>query len=342
MLSTSLLLALALTPDADAANVPKIKNVRIRQVVDSNNTFTYRSVVQGSVSDDGTVADVIASIDGVTEAKRRGIEVLITDHHLPADILPDAAVIVNPNQPGCGFPSKHLAGVGVIFYTLLALRAELRERGHFDASNQPRLDALLDLVALGTVADVVRLDANNRVLVAQGLSRIRSGRAHPGIAALFSVAGRDVRKARPFDLGFTAGPRLNAAGRLADMALGIECLKAIGGYDIGQGVVVGDGRIIAVEGPEGTDSMLHRIAAMRRSKRMRLQRDQPVLVKVSKPTQDRRVDLPAIGPKTIISAVRAGISGIAVAAGDVILVEREKLMRAADQAGLFVIGVRTS
>ena len=127
-----------------------------------------------------------------------------------------------------------------------------------------------------------------------------------------------------------------------DIALGIEFLKAIGGYDIGQGVVVGDGRIIAVEGPEGTDSMLQRIAAMRRSKRMRLQRDQPVLVKVSKPTQDRRVDLPAIGPKTIISAVRAGISGIAVAAGDVILVEREKLMRAADQAGLFVIGVRTS
>jgi single-stranded-DNA-specific exonuclease len=171
-----------------------------------------------------TVDNGIASIDGVAEAKRRGIEVLITDHHLPADTLPDAAVIVNPNQPGCGFPSKHLAGVGVMFYTLLALRAELRQRGHFDASNQPRLDALLDLVALGTVADVVRLDANNRVLVAQGLSRIRSGRAHPGIAALFSVAGRDVRKARPFDLGFTAGPRLNAAGRLADMALGIECL----------------------------------------------------------------------------------------------------------------------
>ena len=171
-----------------------------------------------------TVDNGIASMDGVAEARRRGIEVLITDHHLPADTLPDAAVIVNPNQPGCGFPSKNLAGVGVMFYTLLALRAELRQRGHFDASNQPRLDALLDLVALGTVADVVRLDANNRILVAQGLSRIRSGRAHPGIAALFSVAGRDVRKARPFDLGFTAGPRLNAAGRLADMSLGIECL----------------------------------------------------------------------------------------------------------------------
>ena len=171
-----------------------------------------------------TVDNGIASIDGVAEAKRRGIDVLITDHHLPADTLPDAAVIVNPNQPGCGFPSKHLAGVGVMFYTLLALRAELRQRGRFDASNQPRLDTLLDLVALGTVADVVRLDANNRILVAQGLSRIREGRAHPGIAALFSVASRDVRKATPFDLGFAAGPRLNAAGRLADMSLGIECL----------------------------------------------------------------------------------------------------------------------
>ena len=171
-----------------------------------------------------TVDNGIASIDGVAEATRRGMDVVITDHHLPGDALPEAAVIVNPNQPGCGFPSKNLAGVGVMFYTLLALRAELRRRGRFDASNQPRLDALLDLVALGTVADVVRLDANNRILVAQGLSRIRSGRAHPGIAALFSVAGRDVRKATPFDLGFAAGPRLNAAGRLADMALGIECL----------------------------------------------------------------------------------------------------------------------
>ncbi len=171
-----------------------------------------------------TVDNGIASIDGVAEAARRGIDVVITDHHLPAEALPDAAVIVNPNQPGCGFPSKNLAGVGVMFYTLLALRAELRRRGRFDASNQPRLDALLDLVALGTVADVVRLDANNRILVAQGLSRIRSGRAHPGIAALFSVAARDVRKATPFDLGFAAGPRLNAAGRLADMSLGIECL----------------------------------------------------------------------------------------------------------------------
>jgi len=143
---------------------------------------------------------------------------------LPGATLPAAAVIVNPNQPGCGFPSKNLAGVGVMFYTLLALRAELRGRGRFDSASQPRLDHLLDLVALGTVADVVKLDSNNRILVAQGLKRIRAGRAHPGIAALFSVAGREVRKANPFDLGFTAGPRLNAAGRLADMSLGIECL----------------------------------------------------------------------------------------------------------------------
>jgi single-stranded-DNA-specific exonuclease len=173
-----------------------------------------------------TVDNGIASIDGVDEANRRGIPVVVTDHHLPGATLPAAAVIVNPNQPGCGFPSKNLAGVGVMFYTLLALRAELRRRGRFDSASQPRLDHLLDLVALGTVADVVKLDSNNRILVAQGLKRIRAGRAHPGIAALFSVAGREVRKANPFDLGFTAGPRLNAAGRLADMSLGIECLLA--------------------------------------------------------------------------------------------------------------------
>lgn len=171
-----------------------------------------------------TVDNGIASIDGVDEANRRGIPVIVTDHHLPGAALPAAAVIVNPNQPGCGFPSKHLAGVGVMFYTLLALRAELRQRGRFDSASQPRLDHLLDLVALGTVADVVKLDSNNRILVAQGLKRIRAGRAHPGIAALFSVAGREVRKASATDLGFTAGPRLNAAGRLADMSLGIECL----------------------------------------------------------------------------------------------------------------------
>lgn len=171
-----------------------------------------------------TVDNGIASIDGVAEAARRGIDVVVTDHHLPGTQLPDARVIVNPNQPGCGFPSKNLAGVGVMFYVLLALRAELRKRGRFDAQNQPRLDHLLDLVALGTVADVVRLDANNRTLVAQGLKRMRSGRMHAGVAALFRAAGREARRATPFDLGFALGPRLNAAGRLADMSLGIECL----------------------------------------------------------------------------------------------------------------------
>jgi single-stranded-DNA-specific exonuclease len=171
-----------------------------------------------------TVDNGIASIDGVAEANRRGIEVVVTDHHLPADTLPAARVIVNPNQPECGFPSKHIAGVGVMFYVLLALRAELRKRGVFDAQTQPKLDNLLDLVALGTVADVVKLDANNRILVAQGLKRMRAGRMHAGVAALFRVAGREPRNANPFDLGFALGPRLNAAGRLEDMSLGIECL----------------------------------------------------------------------------------------------------------------------
>src|SRR5204863_7384083 len=136
----------------------------------------------------------------------------------------DANVIVNPNQPGCEFGSKNLAGVGVIFYVLLALRAELRERGVFTQQAQPRLDALLDLVALGTVADVVRLDANNRRLVAQGLRRIRQGKMQPGVSALFRAAGRDARRASGFDFGFALGPRINAAGRLSDMTLGIECL----------------------------------------------------------------------------------------------------------------------
>jgi single-stranded-DNA-specific exonuclease len=171
-----------------------------------------------------TVDNGIASIDGVAAAKARGIDVVVTDHHLPGDSLPDARVIVNPNQPECGFPSKHLAGVGVVFYVLLALRAELRRRGVFDAQTQPKLDNLLDLVALGTVADVVKLDTNNRILVAQGLKRMRAGRMHAGVAALFRVAGREARCASPFDLGFALGPRLNAAGRLEDMSLGIECL----------------------------------------------------------------------------------------------------------------------
>ncbi|MGF6968065.1 single-stranded-DNA-specific exonuclease [Paraburkholderia sp. WC7.3g] len=172
-----------------------------------------------------TVDNGIASVDGVAAANALGINVLVTDHHLPGDELPAARAIVNPNQPGCTFPSKCIAGVGVMFYVLLALRAELRRRGAFgDALSEPRLDGLLDLVALGTVADVVKLDGNNRVLVAQGLQRIRRGRMQPGIAALFRAAARDARNASGFDLGFALGPRLNAAGRLSDMSLGIECL----------------------------------------------------------------------------------------------------------------------
>ena len=171
-----------------------------------------------------TVDNGIASVEGVAAAQELGIDVVVTDHHLPGDHLPAAAVIVNPNQPHCNFPSKNLAGVGVMFYVLMALRAELRLRGHFEAQNQPRLDKLLDLVALGTVADVVKLDANNRVLVAQGLQRIRTGHACAGINALFRVAGKETQQVKAIDLGFTVGPRLNAAGRLADMSLGIECL----------------------------------------------------------------------------------------------------------------------
>jgi len=171
-----------------------------------------------------TVDNGIASVDGVAAANARGIDVVVTDHHLPGATLPEAAVIVNPNQPGCEFPSKNLAGVGVMFYVLLALRAELRRRGAFTQAAQPPLQTLLDLVALGTVADVVKLDTNNRILVAQGLKRMRAGRMHPGVAALFRAAGREAARANTFDLGFGLGPRLNAAGRLADMSLGIECL----------------------------------------------------------------------------------------------------------------------
>ncbi len=171
-----------------------------------------------------TVDNGIASFDGVARARALGIATLVTDHHLPADALPDAACIVDPNQPGCTFPSKAIAGVGVMFYVMLALRAELRRRGAFAARAEPNLADLLDLVALGTVADVVKLDRNNRVLVTQGLKRMRAGRLQPGVAALFGVAGRDARRARAFDLGFALGPRVNAAGRLADMRLGIEAL----------------------------------------------------------------------------------------------------------------------
>jgi single-stranded-DNA-specific exonuclease len=171
-----------------------------------------------------TVDNGIASFDGIARARALGIATLVTDHHLPADALPDAACIVDPNQPGCPFPSKAIAGVGVMFYVMLALRAELRRRGAFAARAEPNLADLLDLVALGTVADVVKLDRNNRVLVTQGLKRMRAGRLQPGVAALFGVAGRDARRARAFDLGFALGPRVNAAGRLADMRLGIEAL----------------------------------------------------------------------------------------------------------------------
>jgi len=171
-----------------------------------------------------TVDNGIASLDGVAAASARGIDVLVTDHHLPGPALPAPAIIVNPNQPGCAFPSKHVAGVGVMFYVLLATRARMRADGAFAARAEPNLARLLDLVALGTVADVVRLDQVNRVLVEQGLGRMRAGKAHPGVRALFTIAGRDVRRASAFDLGFVAGPRLNAAGRLADMTLGIRCL----------------------------------------------------------------------------------------------------------------------
>jgi single-stranded-DNA-specific exonuclease len=171
-----------------------------------------------------TVDNGIASVDGVRVARELGLQVLVTDHHLPGPELPDAEVIVNPNQPGCDFESKSIAGVGVMFYVLLALRAELRQRGAFDAASQPKLDALLPLVALGTVADVVKLDANNRRLVAQGLKRVRAGALPPGMSSLFTVAGRNAAVATTFDFGFALGPRINAAGRLSDMTLGIECL----------------------------------------------------------------------------------------------------------------------
>jgi single-stranded-DNA-specific exonuclease len=171
-----------------------------------------------------TVDNGIASVEGVARAKALGIATLITDHHLPGAELPQADCIVNPNQPGCGFPSKALAGVGVMFYVALALRIELRRRDFFKNRAEPNLGALTDLVALGTVADVVPLDANNRNLVAQGLKRLREGRGKAGLAALLRAAGRPIAEASSFDLGFIMGPRLNAAGRLADMSVGIECL----------------------------------------------------------------------------------------------------------------------
>ncbi|WP_371824074.1 single-stranded-DNA-specific exonuclease RecJ [Hahella sp. HN01] len=173
-----------------------------------------------------TVDNGIASIEGVKAAKRAGLQVIVTDHHLAGDELPEADAIVNPNQPGCDFPSKSIAGVGVIFYVMLALRQALRDKGWFAATGmiEPNLANLLDLVALGTVADVVSLDANNRILVEQGLRRIRAKRCRPGINALLQVAGRNQEKLSASDLGFSVAPRLNAAGRLEDMTVGIELL----------------------------------------------------------------------------------------------------------------------
>jgi single-stranded-DNA-specific exonuclease len=171
-----------------------------------------------------TVDNGIASVEGVATARKLGLQVLVTDHHLPAATLPDADAMVNPNQPGCTFESKALAGVGVMFYVLLVLRAELRKRSVFTAEQQPKLDTLLPLVALGTVADVVKLDANNRRLVAQGLARVRKGQMPAGMTALFAAAGRTSEKCTSQDFGFAVGPRINAAGRLSDMTLGIECL----------------------------------------------------------------------------------------------------------------------
>jgi single-stranded-DNA-specific exonuclease len=206
-----------------------------------------------------TVDNGIASMEGVAHARALGLQVLVTDHHLPAAELPLADVIVNPNQPGCNFASKSIAGVGVMFYVLLALRSELRTRGAFDATTQPKLDSLLPLVALGTVADVVRLDANNRRLVAQGLKRVRALAMPCGIASLFVASGRSAPVATTFDFGFALGPRINAAGRLSDMTLGIECLltddpahadelaKALDGINRERRVIEGDMREQAMQ-----------------------------------------------------------------------------------------------
>lgn len=172
-----------------------------------------------------TVDNGIAAFDGIAAAQARGIEVLVTDHHLAGDRVPDC-IVVNPNQPGCGFASKCIAGVGVMFYVLMALRARLRAEGALPEGGGPNLAQWLDIVAVGTVADVVRLDHNNRILVAQGLARIRAGRARPGLLALLRAAGRDHRRCSSTDIGFALGPRINAAGRIADMRIGIDCLLA--------------------------------------------------------------------------------------------------------------------
>ena len=201
---------------------PEIVQLAARSVPASQNESAAQSKPDIII----TVDNGIASVDGVAAANALGIQVLITDHHLPSDTTPQAACIVNPNQHGCDFKSKNLAGVGVMFYVLLALRAELRNRSAFEGKNEPNLTDLLDLVALGTVADLVKLDSNNRILVEQGLRRIRAGVCSQGILAILKVAGRDAAKTNAQDLGFYVGPRLNAAGRLDDMRLGIQCLLA--------------------------------------------------------------------------------------------------------------------
>ena len=193
-----------------------------------------------------TVDNGIAAFDGIAAAQALGIEVLVTDHHLAGDRVPDC-IIVNPNQPGCGFPSKCIAGVGVMFYVLMALRSRLRADGAFEGTAGPNLAQWLDIVAVGTVADVVRLDHNNRILVAQGLARIRAGRARPGILALLRVAGREHTRCSSTDIGFTLGPRINAAGRIADMRIGIDCLLA--------------------NDPTEADRLAHRLDAINRERR---------------------------------------------------------------------------
>lgn len=200
-----------------------------------------------------TVDNGIASVEGVAEAKALGLQVLVTDHHLPGPALPAADAIVNPNQPGCTFESKSMAGVGVMFYVLLALRAELRARGVFDAATQPKLDPLLTLVALGTVADVVKLDANNRRLVAQGLRRIRAGQMPAGVAALFTVAGRKAAAATTFDFGFALGPGL--------LAHRIHIVRQLGRIQVGVGVNPGHGPQVHRSAQHARSQTHHPVAA---------------------------------------------------------------------------------
>lgn len=222
--ATSTALALSALRDFGAKHVAYLVPNRFEYGYGLTREIVELAVSQGKPDLIITVDNGISSIDGVAAAREQGIATLITDHHLAGKALPAADVIVNPNQPGCNFPSKNLAGVGVIFYIMLALRAELRSRNWFDGREEPNLGRLTDLVALGTVADVVPLDRNNRILVAAGLQRIRAGQARPGIVALLEVASRPLHAVVASDLGFAVGPRINAAGRLDDISVGIECL----------------------------------------------------------------------------------------------------------------------